>query len=189
MEKINKTYSRNFILLRILSIVLLLGALLFGLYILYKYKIIVNEVSTENASLKSDYTELKDSTFKITDFILSNPCLINKSDTIISFLPLKAVIRPIVTYTPLNKKGYNDYELYNFSLHLDMPENKKKEIKKVNYHFTHAYPFDLKSKNPNNNFLVQYEGWGCFMDVKISIFLNNNDTIIMHYDMCKGLNW
>ena len=185
----NKKYSKSLIFLRIISIILLLGALLFGIYTLYESKEKVNEISFENTNLKSEYTELKDSTIKIADFVLANPCLIDNSDTIISFLPLKAVINPIVKSTPLNKKGFNDYDLFTFSIQLDIPGNRKNEIKQVNYHFKHKYSFEKNSKNPKNNFYVQYEGWGCFTDVKISLFLKNNDTIILHYDMCKGLNW
>jgi len=189
MRKIVKRYSKNLIILRISSIVLILASLIFGIYVLNKSNLEVEKVSSENKNLKSDYIELKGSTLKIQDFVKNNTFSTENSDTIISFIPLKALIIPIVKSTPLNKKGYKNYDLYDFSLYLKLPESRKKEIKKVNYYFTHKYAFKLNSTNPEDNFRVKFEGWGCFTDIKISLFLVNSDSLIIHFNMCEELNW
>jgi hypothetical protein len=81
-------------------------------------------------------------------------------------------------------------EIYNFSLWLDIPKDKKGKIKEVSYTFNHPSFRTHKrrsSSNESTGFSISYEGWGAIDDVAIEILYKDGNADKMHLNMIKAL--
>lgn len=86
-------------------------------------------------------------------------------------------------------RGYQDLQVYDFSLWLDVPQQWKAKIAEVRYEFNHP-SFHQKaqvSSDPTTGFRVGYRGWGCLHIVTISAAMIDGSTNTIEFDMCKAL--
>ena len=121
--------------------------------------------------------------------------LLNKKESIIisdkkkyGDTELKNLITPKTSAVLLNK-GSKGPKNYLFKLWIEAPEEVKNKISKVEYFFNHP-TFDKKkysSQKANDNFSVQYDGWGCLSLVVITIFPRDGKSFDIYFDMCAKL--
>lgn len=79
-------------------------------------------------------------------------------------------------------------ERYNFSLWVDIPEVLKPSVKKVSYYFNHP-SFSQKLyeiTDPSEGYRFTYSGWGCLVNVKITVYLESRNIEIEFY-MCDAI--
>lgn len=77
-----------------------------------------------------------------------------------------------------------------FKLWLNAPDNVKRQISRVDYFFNHpsfGNEKTMSSQNAADNFLVQYEGWGCLSLVVITVFPREGKPFDIYFDMCARL--
>lgn len=89
-------------------------------------------------------------------------------------------------------KKVNGTEIYNFSLWLNIPENKKGQIKDVTYIFNHPSfgRYNRRSStNEGDGFHAGYEGWGAIDDVTININFKDGTKDTRRLNMIKALGW
>lgn len=59
---------------------------------------------------------------------------------------------------------------YDFTLAIQVPDSLKQKIARVDYDLVYASnPLVLTGDDPNSGFQVQYEGWGCYRDVEVTV--------------------
>lgn len=105
-------------------------------------------------------------------------------------LPLITVVKPRATAVP-SKTGRASVPLYDFSLWVDVPENRKSEIVSVEYEFNHP-TFRQKtqqSSNAEDGFKVSYSGWGCLRSVLVRIHLRQGGVQTIDFDMCEAVGF
>lgn len=90
-----------------------------------------------------------------------------------------------------NRKVKSDTPLYDFTLWLDIPSNRKKEVASVDYEFDHPTFRQKKqsSSNPKDGFRVGYLGWGCLRSVLVSVHLKDGTTGAIDFDMCEAVQF
>lgn len=104
--------------------------------------------------------------------------------------PLIAVVKPRASAMRSNG-GRSGTPLYDFSLWLDVPEDRKEEIASVEYEFNHP-TFRQKtqeSSDPKTGFKVSYNGWGCLRSVLVKIHLKQGGAQTIDFDMCEAVGF
>lgn len=104
--------------------------------------------------------------------------------------PLIAVVKPRASAVRSNT-GRTTTPLYNFSLWLDVPDNRRGEIGSVEYEFNHP-TFRQKTQesfDPGNGFRVGYNGWGCLRSVLVKIHLKQGGVQTIDFDMCEAVGF
>jgi hypothetical protein len=82
--------------------------------------------------------------------------------------------------------------IYNFSIRLEMPADRRNQIQEVRYSFDHpTFRGDKTrvSKDAERGFKVGYVGWGCLTNVVANIVPVNGEPMILPIDMCAQLEW
>ena len=105
-------------------------------------------------------------------------------------VPLIAVVKPRASAVRSNT-GRTGTPLYDFSLWLDVPEDRKTEIASVEYEFNHP-TFRQKtqeSSDPKSGFKVGYDGWGCLRSVLVKIRLKQGGVQTIDFDMCEAVGF
>ena len=132
-----------------------------------------------------------DSTQKELDRInnKSIPCLQSKIEKLKN-APVRELVTPRAIEVELtNQRDPQGRQLYNYTLWLDMPASRKKDISSVKYFFDDK---SMRVKThigtqPSNSFAVSYKGWGCFSDVVVTIDSPGRLSPPIHFDMCKAI--
>jgi len=105
-------------------------------------------------------------------------------DSIAGQMQLTAISKPVETSQGSNR--------YAFSLSIEVPSALKQRIAKVEYDLVYeSNPLWLSSNDPNTNFEVTYEGWGCYRNVEATVIFKNDDPQPRkkHFNMCSVLGW
>lgn len=83
-----------------------------------------------------------------------------------------------------------DGQRFAFSLSVNLPEDLKEQVSKVEYDLEYASnPLWLTSTDPKSNFGVNYEGWGCYRNVDVTVFFKDAKTQPRkkRFNMCSVL--
>jgi hypothetical protein len=113
----------------------------------------------------------------------SNPTT-SQDDPITAKLNLNATSKTVSTGQGNNR--------YSFSLSLDLPKELEDQVSKVEYDLEYdANPLWLTSTDAKSNFGVSYEGWGCYRNVDMTVFLKSSPATPQkkHFNMCSVLGW
>jgi hypothetical protein len=91
----------------------------------------------------------------------------------------------------VGRKTQDDNQLYDFSLWIDVPNNRKNDIERVEYR---RGPGDKLQKvitgnQPTNGFSVSYTGWGCFHIVEVTIIEKSGKSTKMSFNQCDSIGW
>jgi cell division protein FtsB len=104
--------------------------------------------------------------------------------------PVRDLVTPRAIEVELtNQRDPQGLQLYNYTLWLDMPASRKKDISRVKYFFDDK-SMRLKTHlgtQPSNSFAVSYLGWGCFSDVVVTIDSPGQLFPPIHFDMCTAI--
>ena len=106
------------------------------------------------------------------------------------YAPISALAQPFAAAQPAPGQFTADgKQLYNYSLWLSAPDDKRPQIQKVTYTFNHPTFIhkDLISSNSADGFRVGYLGWGCLNSVIITIQLESGKAPQIDFDMCAAL--
>jgi hypothetical protein len=98
-------------------------------------------------------------------------------------IPTHRISHPGVTNMPKESPEFIYY------LCLGVADSLKNKITKVDY-FLDDPTFQQKhyvSVNPLDSFKVNYRGWGCLYNVRISIFKNDKSSDTLYFKMCDNL--
>jgi hypothetical protein len=97
-------------------------------------------------------------------------------------LPSAFSIVPHAAYKELSPKTYS------FRLWISVPEERKKDIRKVTYFFNHPTftKKELTARNASNSWGVVYNGWGCLTKVVVNVSLDS-ETVPIAFNMCEAL--
>ncbi len=82
-------------------------------------------------------------------------------------------------------------QLFTFSYWLEIPNNRKREIGKVEYRRRYGERLQdaLVGTEPSNGFGVSYLGWGCFRTVDVIILETTGEQHVIEFDQCKITRW
>jgi hypothetical protein len=116
--------------------------------------------------------------------------LIKKSmDSTVPLTDPKDSIASQVQLTATSKAEQNGNR-YDFTLAIQVPRALKENIASVNYDLVYdANPLVLTSTDPNTGFRVNYEGWGCYSNVEVTVIFKTAATQPRKklFDMCSVL--
>ena len=89
------------------------------------------------------------------------------------------------------KKDRTGRQLYDFSYWLDVPNNRKRDISRVEYRRRLGERLQdvLIGKEPSNGFGVSYLGWGCFGAVDVTIVETTGKTATIQFNQCEIMGW
>jgi hypothetical protein len=84
------------------------------------------------------------------------------------------------------KKDPSGRQLYDFSFWLDVPNNRKRSISKVEYRRRAGQRLQdvITGTEPSNGFGVSYLGWGCFSTVDVTIVETTGQETTISVDQC-----
>lgn len=108
--------------------------------------------------------------------------------------PVRELVTPRAIAVPLqNERDAENKRLYNFTLWVELPASRRKDIAKVEYHFDHP-SYLLKTRtgtDPSNSFAISYLGWGCLQHVSETIVDPQGRQYLppIDFEMCKALGW
>lgn len=188
-----------------LGAIILFASLAFGIYQLSYYNDAVAEKIHELESLKNEEQAL----IKQLSVLRENYSANKKSilelerrvdeggskklrEMIKETTPLSAIIIPQAKAEPIpGRLSRTGQQIYNFSLWIDLPEERKSEIEKVRYEFNHPTFKDKinESVNPGDGFRIGYQGWGCLTRVIITMYPREGEPINIDFDMCRALGF
>jgi len=106
--------------------------------------------------------------------------------------PLSELVKPDALAVKLDgKTDPRGRQLYEFSYWLDVPNNRKGEIRVVEYHrrFGESLRDVLVGREPSNGFAVSYLGWGCFPTVDVTIVETTGQKETIQFDQCEITRW
>jgi hypothetical protein len=81
---------------------------------------------------------------------------------------------------------------YNFTLAIQVPSSLKENIASVDYDLVYEpNPLVLIGTDPNTNFQANYEGWGCYRNVEVTLVFKNSAMPPRNklFNMCSVLGW
>jgi hypothetical protein len=82
-------------------------------------------------------------------------------------------------------------QLHEFTLWIDVPSDRKREIRQVSYRFNNS-TFQRKlqgSSDAPTGFRVSYRGWGCLEQVRITLSLRDGSELPLDFNMCAAIGW
>jgi len=89
---------------------------------------------------------------------------------------------------PLGNKDAADRPRFYFTLSVHVPEQILKSISRVHYDLVYEQnPLSLDG-GPPPSFNASYEGWGCYQNVVVTVYLNSPEgqiSVNKKFDMCK----
>lgn len=100
--------------------------------------------------------------------------------------PMSALVKPRASSKPVRDAWY---KAFDFSVWVDVPAERKSEIRRVVYTFDHP-TFKNKtqtSKDASTGFRVGYRGWGCLTRMVITLEMANGEKTPLDFDMCSAL--
>jgi hypothetical protein len=90
------------------------------------------------------------------------------------------------------KRKVNELSLYNIRFSVNLPKARASEVLKVEYFFNHP-TFQPKTKtsfDAASGFAINYLGWGCIHEVKVTLITRNESrTELPAFDMCAAPAW
>lgn len=91
-----------------------------------------------------------------------------------------------ITVEESGESTQKDAQLYDFSLWIDVPNNRKNDIESVEYRRKNGAVLQkvLSSKEPTNGFGVSYKGWGCFPIIEVTIKEKSGEITKMSFNQC-----
>jgi len=100
--------------------------------------------------------------------------------------PIQAVVVPRASAEKIS----DEPQLYDFSLWLEVPLERRPDIEKVTYFFDHPSFREkvFESSDPRDDFRVHYRGWGALRRVIISVHLKNGNVSQLAFDMADAIN-
>jgi hypothetical protein len=81
---------------------------------------------------------------------------------------------------------------YDFSLAIQAPSSLKETVARVDYDLVYEpNPLVLVGTDPGTDFHVNYEGWGCYRNVEVTLIFKNPETQPRKrlFNMCSVLGW
>ena len=105
--------------------------------------------------------------------------------------PLEQLVSPqAMLVTIEGKKDQFSRQLHDFNLWLNIPNNRKNDIQRVEYIRRNGEVLQktLVGTEPSNGFGVSYLGWGCFTQVDVSIYEKSGNITQFSFDQCDQLD-
>lgn len=77
---------------------------------------------------------------------------------------------------------------YNFSVSMSGPSDVINRIGSAKFYFDYAKnPLDISGRRVGNQFVAEYEGWGCYSAVRVTLTAINREVTTLQVDMCSLL--
>lgn len=85
----------------------------------------------------------------------------------------------------------DNQKIYHFVSWLDVPDNRKTEIRRVDYRYQDGGSTGelVSSSEPSNGFAVSHLGAGCFSQVDVLIFQTSGTISEISFDQCQQIGW
>jgi hypothetical protein len=89
------------------------------------------------------------------------------------------------------RKDPDGRQLFTFSYWLEVPNNRKRDIRRVEYRrrFGERLQDVMIGTEPSNGFGVSYLGWGCFRTVDVTIVEKTGQKGTLTFDQCDITRW
>jgi phenylalanyl-tRNA synthetase alpha subunit len=101
----------------------------------------------------------------------------------------KVIVPKAKAKTVPGEKTASGKPVYDFQLWLDVPQDRKSEIRSVEYFFDHPTFLNkhFTSSDSSNGFAVNYRGWGALRLVVVTVNLREGAPLTLYFDMLKAL--
>jgi len=103
--------------------------------------------------------------------------------------PIETLVIPRADTVPIGHQTSDGRELREYSLWVEVPDNRISELAEVSYFFNHPTFREKvqRSSNAIDGFRVKYIGWGCLYRIVITLVLENGQRHEIDFNMCQAL--
>lgn len=173
-----KASSRRSALYSAIGMIILFGSLLYSYEQLRTLEQRRFDVQGQINKLTTEKNDLQETIDK----------LINQRETLEG--PIERIAKPFVSASVIpNLTSSKGEKVYYFLLWIDLPEGRKAEIKRVEYHWNDPSHFSpvAESTEASNGYAVSYRGKECDPNLVIDLILQNKQAKTVPFSMCDAV--